>query len=423
MKYMFVFFLLVACRSFAAGQPELSEEPPAESMLLALMADAEEEDYEYSVKTSMVSDYRVSSYRAFVYFENEHTLTQIQDDFVPTRARLVDFKFKAPFLEQAYLVLEIKYGPNFLYDTNATGICVAPFDGTNIFDQIPCNTLVTAQYLIAAAMHNSPIDNVINADATRQFLKLNHLPNRKYWQDYLAVHQMVLAHLAEIEDYQMAHQGQYLEVGYQIVQALLTDVRRIRRLRVQDIDDAVISIDKTMVNFAYRLYMSMEGLFKRNIYLLPKVQESPGFIRDFFEGRIVFSLLTEEAAVVSGLTQKGDLIQFTYWPWFESLRLVFDGHEPIFTTDTEFKIPSGANRVDVTGFGSNGRYATLRYTILPFDGDITLSPEEAVKQSLDMPANQVSSGTDISTNELTESVQTVGESPSEGFVEVPPDVK
>lgn len=371
MKYIFILFAFLSFHTLAKAT---NENTP--SLLLSLMADAKEEEYTFSVKTSIRSDYRIGSYRAYVYFTDQEEVRTLHKDFQNTVSGLVDFEFDSPNLSQAYLVLEVKYGPNFLYDTNATGICVVPFDGVSIFDEIPCNTLVTAEYLVASAMHDSEKSNVINAQATKQYLDLQQLPNRKFWQDYLAVHQLLLSHLAEVEDYKLAHGGEYLSVSYQIIQSLLSDVRKYRRIRVQNIDDAVMKIDKTMVNFAYRLYMSIEGLLKRNLHLLPKVEQSPTFIRDFFTGRIVFSLLTEEAAVAANLRQEGDQLSYTYWPWFKYLTIQFDEKTPERTTDTVFKIPPGSQRVDLIGYGEMGRYATLRYTILSFDEDKSTQGEE-----------------------------------------------
>ena len=57
MRYVFVFLLMFFAQSHA--ESDTSTQP--ESMLLALMADAEEEKYEYFVKTSVDTDYRVSS--------------------------------------------------------------------------------------------------------------------------------------------------------------------------------------------------------------------------------------------------------------------------------------------------------------------------------------------------------------------------
>lgn len=369
MKYIFLLFAFLSFHTVAEVTNESMTSLGSPSLLLSLMADAKEEEYTYSVKTSIRSDYRIASYRAYVYFVDQDEINTIHKDFQDTISSLVNFEFKSPYLTQGYLVLEVKYGPNFLYDANATGICVVPFDGVSIFDEIPCNTLVTAQYLLASAMHDSEISNVINTKATKQYLNLQRLPNRKFWQDYLAVHQLLLSHLAEVEDYKLAHGGDYLSVSYQIIQMLLSDVRKYRRIRVQNIDDAVMKIDKTMVNFAYRLYMSIEGLLKRNLHLLPKVEQSPTFIRDFFTGRIVFSLLTEEAAVAANLTQEGDQLTYTYWPWFKYLTIQFDEKPPIKTTNTSLKIPFDSQRVDITAFGASGRYATLRYTILSFEED------------------------------------------------------
>lgn len=382
MKYFFLFLAILSFKSPANATNEDVSQVGSTSLLMSLMADAKEEEFTFSVKTSIRSDYRVGSYRAYVYFIDQDEMKVIHTNFQKTVSSLVNFDFKAPHLSQAYLVLEVKYGPNFLYDTNATGICVVPFDGVSIFDEIPCNTLVTAQYLLAAAMRDSKNSNVINAQATKQYLKLQELPNRKFWQDYLAVHQLLLSHLAEIEDYKLAHSGDYLSVSYRIIKYLLDDVRKYRRIRVQNIDDAVMKIDRTMVNFAYRLYMSMEGLLKRNLYLLPKVEQSPTFIRDFFTGRIVFSLLTEEAAVVANLKQEGEVLTYTYWPWFKSLTIQFDENTPIETIDTVYQIPPESKRVDIVGYGENGRYATLRYTILPFDEGDEITPNLKAKDEV-----------------------------------------
>ena len=251
--------------------------------------------------------------------------------------------------------------------------------------------------------------------ATKQYLTLNKLPNRKFWQDYLALHQLVLAHLAEIEDYQLAHQGKYLEVAYRLMKSMLENVRKYRRLRVRNIDEGALSIDPTMVNFAYRLFMSLDGLLKRNINLLPKVEESPTFVQDFFSGRIVFSLLTEEAAVVSGLIQNDSIIEFTYWPWFENVRLTFDEQPPLVTTQTTHIIPPGSTRVDVTALGASGRYATLRYTILPFGDD--LDSQDAPDNSTEPAPATEQENTDfsdvvITTKELKTSIEAPGEADS-----------
>ena len=412
MRYVFVFLLMFCAQSYA--ESDTSTQP--ESMLLALMADAEEEKYEYFVKTSVDTDYRVSSYRAYIYFSESHELIRVHDQFVKTKARVVNFSFESRYLEQAYLVLEIKYGPNFLYDTNATGICVVPFESTSVMERIPCNALSTAQYLIASAMHNASPNEIINEVATKQYLTLNKLPNRKFWQDYLALHQLVLAHLAEIEDYQLAHQGNYLEVAYQLMKSMLENVRKYRRLRVRNRDEGALSIDPTMVNFAYRLFMSLDGLLKRNISLLPKVEESPTFVQDFFSGRIVFSLLTEEAAVVSGLIQNNSTIEFTYWPWFENVRLTFDEQPPLVTTETTHTIPPGSTRVDVTALGASGRYATLRYTILPFGDDMdSLDPPDSIDEQLPEDEQEKTDFSDvvITTKELNSSIEapTAADSP------------
>lgn len=357
------------------------------SLLLSLMEDAEVEEYTYSVNSTIVSDYKVSSYRAHVYFAEEHEMLSLHENFQKSVSKLVNFDFKSPHLTKAYLVLEVKYGPNFLYDANATGLCIVPFDGVSVFNQIPCNTLVTAEYLIASAMHDSGERNIINANATKQYLDLQRLPNRKFWQDYLAVHQLVMSHLAEIEDYKLAHSGNYLSVSYRIIASMLSDVRKYRRLRVQNIDDAALKIDSTMVNFAYRLYMSIDGLLKRNVHLLPKVEESPSFIKDFFTGRIIFSLLTEEAAVAANLQQENDKLYFTYWPWFKYLTVRFDDRPELHTTDREITIPDGVSRVDLVGHGEKGRYAILRYTILPFTESTSGAHALEAKSLSALPSN------------------------------------
>lgn len=321
----------------------VADESRPTSQLLTLMADAQEEYYQCLVRTTIDSDYRISAYRAYFYSPATNTIDVIQPEFETTKARIVDFTFERPEPSDAYLILEILYGPNFLYDTNAVGICVQKFDGTSIFDSIKCNPLTTAEYLVASAMHDSPEDQIIKANATRQYLSLENLPNRKFWQDYLAIHQLLLAHLAETEDYELAHQGQYLTIGYQIVQRLLERVRKYRRMSVQDVDQASLDTDRTMVNLAYRLYMSLDGLIKRNIHLLPKVEASPGFITDFYTGASSFSLLTEEAAVVTNLTQSGDKVTFDYWPWFNELSVKFDVREPMISRQTEFTFPADSN--------------------------------------------------------------------------------
>ena len=378
----------------------VADESRPTSQLLTLMADAQEEYYQYLVRTTIDSDYRISAYRAYFYSPATNTIDVIQPEFETTKARIVDFTFERPEPSDAYLILEILYGPNFLYDTNAVGICVQKFDGTSIFDSIKCNPLTTAEYLVASAMHDSPEDQIINANATRQYLSLENLPNRKFWQDYLAIHQLLLAHLAETEDYELAHQGQYLSIGYQIVQHLLERVRKYRRMSVQDVDQASLDTDRTMVNLAYRLYMSLDGLIKRNIHLLPKVEASPGFITDFYTGASSFSLLTEEAAVVANLTQSGNKVTFDYWPWFNELSVKFDVGEPMISRQTEFTIPADSKRVDVMGMGSAGRYATLRYTILPFDNS-GIRPTVATAD--DPPSNQVTDEEQVTELEGTQS--------------------
>ena len=82
MRYVFVFLLMFCAQSYA--ESDTSTQP--ESMLLALMADAEEEKYEYFVKTSVDTDYRVSSYRAYIYFSESHELIRVHDlDFSSTK--------------------------------------------------------------------------------------------------------------------------------------------------------------------------------------------------------------------------------------------------------------------------------------------------------------------------------------------------
>ena len=200
------------------------------------------------------------------------------------------------------------------------------------------------------------------------------------------------------------------------MKSMLENVRKYRRLRVRNIDEGALSIDPTMVNFAYRLFMSLDGLLKRNISLLPKVEESPTFVQDFFSGRIVFSLLTEEAAVVSGLIQNNSTIEFTYWPWFENVRLTFDEQPPLVTTETTHTIPPGSTRVDVTALGASGRYATLRYTILPFGDDMdSLDPPDSIDEQLPEDEQEKTDFSDvvITTKELNSSIEapTAADSP------------
>jgi hypothetical protein len=333
------------------------------SILLQLMEDAPYVQEKYLVRTRVESDYKVDSYRAYFYSNQLDAMDRINDDFIALTSNILEFNFKHDYHEAPFLVLEIKYGPNFLYDQNAVGICVVPFIQGTVFEPIECNPLTTAKYLLAAVISEAG-DDIFTHKVIEQYKALSKLPQEKFWQDYLAIHQLILAHIAEIEDYKIAHSGQYIEIGYKIFEALLKDVRQIRRMNVNLLDNATLSADRSMVNFAYRLYMNLEGLLNRNLYLLEKVEESPEFIRDFFSGLVSFALLTQNSDVVANLTQENNQISFNLWPWFESVRVQFDDGEPLVSRKSVHVIPEDAERVDITAVGGSARYAILRYSII-----------------------------------------------------------
>ena len=103
---------------------------------------------------------------------------------------------------------------------------------------------------------------------------------------------------------------------------------------------------------------------------------------------MAYALLSQEAGVVANLSQVGPHLQFHLWPWFDRVRVQFNDNEPLpEQRKTTITIPESAERVAITALGKKGRFATLKYTILPSSDPTTAPRDDApMMQADEMPA-------------------------------------
>lgn len=380
LKYVLAFavLLLIVVGYFAFGgsttsasTSDFSSEPnhansnvESRSMLLTLMEDAPYEESQYRIKASITTNYIVEHANVYLYSPETNSVQLVLDDY-DVNANMIDHSFFAKPTNNAYAVIHLTYGPNFLFDRYSEAICIVPFLETNLYDAFDCDPLTTSEYLIAASTQDVDIDNLFSANVIREALYVKELPRTITYEHYLSIHQMLLAHVAETTGYLVANQrGQYLSNMLLLSKGIAAKVMRLRRLNISMLDKIAEEVDKSMVNLTYRIYMTLDGLLDRHAIRLTKLSQNNQLISDFFTGNAPFLLAGSETDIVVSVEYADDTVVLNYWPWFSGIQVKFDSAaEPFITKDRELRIPENARYVDITGQSMTGKYPTMRFSI------------------------------------------------------------
>lgn len=347
-----------------ASAIEIESGMAIDSRLLEIMKDAPEQETTFAIKAAILTDYIVE--QADIYlFDAETNAISLVGDSLPIMANVVDFKFDAIASHNTFALLKLTYGPNFSFERDSEAVCLIKFVKSSIYDEFYCDPLSTAEYLIAAAMIEVPPEDIFSPAVVTEAISVSALPRNTTYERYLAIHQLFFAHVAENTDYMVVSQsGQYLDSMYLVTLSFSHSIRQFRRLTVSMIDDAAESVDKSMVNLTYRIYMTLDSLLLRHSHRLTKISENNQLIRDFFTGLVPFIMAGAESDVVVDVRQEDDVIRLNYWPWFTGIKVQFDDQEKeIISKAREFSIPPKSEFVDFTAISNNGRYPTIRFGI------------------------------------------------------------
>jgi hypothetical protein len=336
--------------------------PPAQPSVFALMADAKPIDVMYQFNFNVLTDYDVESVDIYLFDRTSNTV-QLLGEQVSAINNIVAHSRRITPVASPYLVLHVRYGPKFTYERHSEAVCIAKLQSHIRLDPIACNPLTTTEFLFAAAMEKVSSDDLFTANAIKRTISLQHLPQSTTLQRLYAVHQYVLAHVAESPQYQLVNQpGQYLRTLYPLFQNSISQLLKFRRVTIRDIDTALVEQDSSMVNIGYRVYMALELLIKRHSQTQPKIQDNPKAMKDFFNGSNPFTILGSDSDLVANL-EISDTISFDIWPWFSYVEVSLDEQSPVQHRFGNIPLLGQHSTVSIRGFGENGRYVMLRQHI------------------------------------------------------------
>lgn len=336
--------------------------PPAQSSVFALMADAKPIDVMYQFNFSVLTDYDAESVDMFLFDQATNTLQSLGKQITVIN-NIVSHSRRISPVDKPYVVLRLRYGPKFTYERHSEAVCVAKLQSHIRLDPIACNPLTTAEFLFAAAMESVEVDDLFTANAIKRTISLKRLPQSVTLQRLYAVHQYVLAHVAESPRYQRVNQpDRYLKTLYPLFQNTISKLLKFRRVTIKNMDDALLEQDSSMVNIGYRIYMALELLIKRHSQSQPKIQSNPKAMKDFFNGSSPFTILGSDSDLVANL-EINDTIHFDIWPWFSYVEVSLDEQEPIQRRFGNIPLLGQHSTVSIRGFGENGRYVMLRQHI------------------------------------------------------------
>jgi hypothetical protein len=348
----------------AGQQPVTSapNAPKAESSFFSLMADAKPIDVKYQFNFSVLTDYDAESVDMYLFDHATNSMHPLGEK-ISIINNIVTHNRRISPIETPYLVLRLRYGPKFTYERHSEAVCITKLQSHIRLDPIACNPLTTSEFLFAAAMENVSSENLFTANAIKRAISLKRLPQSITLQRLYAVHQYVLAHVAESPQYQLANKPDlYLCTLYPLFQNSISKLLKFRRVTIKDMDHALVEQDSSMVNIGYRIYMALELLIKRHSQTQPKIQSNPQAMKNFFNGSTPFTILGSDSDLVANL-EINDTIRFDIWPWFSYVEISLDEQAPIQHRFGDIPLLGQHNSVSIRGFGENGRYVMLRQHI------------------------------------------------------------
>lgn len=359
---VFTFAKLSAQGLVANATPNAQSAPPATSSVFALMADAKPVDVIYQFNFSVLTDYDAETVDLFLYDKTANTIQSIGER-ISVINNIVSHSLRVSPVAEPYIVLRLRYGPKFTYERHSEAVCIAKLQSHIRLDPISCNPLTTAEFLFAAAMEDVKAENLFAPNTIKRTISLQRLPQSVTLQRLYAVHQYVLAHVAESPQYQIVNEpNRYLTTLYPLFQNTISKLLKFRRVTIKDMDSALLEQDSSMVNIGYRIYMSLELLVKRHSQTQLKIQDNPEAMRDFFNGTKPFTILGSDSDLVANLVIDST-IHFDIWPWFAYVEVILDEQAPIQHRFGGIPVVGQHNTVSIRGFGENGRYVMLRQHI------------------------------------------------------------
>ena len=347
----------LSCFAQADSQSHTQEE---RSYLMTLLDDATPAKKRYRIQSTIETDYQVVGINAYLYDKDSDTFEKLEDVNVNGTLLSLDF-FRHPMTKPVVL-FHMTYGPDFIFNRNSEAFCLVTFTGGfNHLDDVPCNPFTTTQYLIAASMINSPYDQLISADVIESYFRLSKLSTDSFtYQYYLAVHQLLLYHVAETQNYIMASSpGGYLKTLYPAFVKIRESMIDFRQIDITTLDEILKTIDPSMVNIGYRIFMALHVSGERHLQEFPLFVNEYKLLKDFFAGVVPLDLTSPEASVVPNFEQLSNQVSFGHWPWFDGIQLSFDSAAPlkVDSTHIEIDIPANATLLTAQGLSQLGRFS------------------------------------------------------------------
>lgn len=327
------------------------------------MDDAIPEPHKYNVNTTIDSPYKVVSVAPYYYSSTTSEILPLSKIPKIFHNNLVfDFDRVRIKNEQEYLLFHIQYGPHFTFNRFSEAVCIAPITGLKIVDDVHCDTLTTALYLIAASEQPFPLKEKFTPEIIERMIVLSNMPQTQSWQNYQALLTFLLNHLSENPEYEFVNlKGNYLnsmlEFSHEIKQLMLTK----RRITLLDYEDILSNIDNSIVNVGYRIFSSLVNLSKQHASSLPFVVKHPTYLEDFYSGLSPFTLIEPESLRLVNVTYSDGIIHYSQWPWFDKVEYSFDKSDPIFTNGSTLPVPDGAIHAYIRPYGKRGKF--LRTTV------------------------------------------------------------
>ncbi|MBB6543038.1 hypothetical protein [Thalassotalea piscium] len=326
--------------------------------VLTLMSDAKPISNKYVVDLTINSPYKVVKVNPF-YYSNAtgefKELPQISD----IQFNSIRFNFETIPEKQEFLFFHVVYGPNFVFERNSEAICYTRIETTSIVDDVNCDTYTTTNYLIAAA--EKPSETLFSADIAQRIFELEALPDVQSWQNFQAIIAFTLNHISEKPDYlNVSLPGNYLSSMVTFTRDMLDVMKDKRRINVLDYDQALLSIDKSLLNIAYQILLGFEGFAAQHIITLPHVIEYPAFLEDFFSGISSYTLVEPEAMSLPNIQLTSDprTVSYVMWPWFDHIKYSFESASILdkATKDNSIDVPAGVDHLYIRPFAKKGRY-------------------------------------------------------------------
>jgi hypothetical protein len=360
---------------------------PSRLNILRILDNAPIAARQFRVSSKIDTNYKINHIRPFYFSPSAKVLTALPEKYF-VQSNVIDLTFQHTPNELEYLVLHITYGPAFVFERNSEALCMIRFEAGQIFDNIACNTITTAQFLVAHSMLDGAEPDPIHLDVLMHLVEVKKLPMIGSYQNYLGLLAILQGHLAESPQYTTASgKNMFLQTLIPFARQLRAEFLTKRRIDVERFEAILKSLDRSMISMAYRLYMSLDTLLERHSTGLPSLITRGNYLKDFLSGLTPLGLHDPQAFELPNFGIYKHRIHFNLWPWMERVHVSYD-EEAFYLSETEYTFDANVTDVLLRPMGQGLRFPIQKVVLS--NTLATQALETATTERLDRIIEQLS---------------------------------